>query len=255
MKFEHPFLHSVDPGNSTVPVCYDRLQSWIDRLPGWLTSPEIPNPRATLLCGLPGCGKGNTAKAIASALQRPLYRLDPACDAFALAEILTLLGSLDPCVLWIENPGEAHVGLLRWLLDREHPVFVVCTTDRPHRLPVGFTSRRIFCDVWHLDLPGMQQRSYIWRDLLTTRIEGHHLHDSVRLAQVSSLFTPGEIHEAYDDALRQCGKTPDEGALIDSILKLRPIANELDEELARMRAWTANRAAVAASLAHSPSGD
>lgn len=255
MKLDHPFVHRVDPGNSTVPICYDRLQDWIDRLPGWFTSPEIPSPKATLLCGLPGSGKGTTAKAIARALQRPLYRLDPACDAFASAEILTLLGSDDPCVLWIDSPGEAHSGLLRWLLDREQLVFVVCTTDRPHRLPVGFTSRRIFCDIWHLDLPSMQQRIAIWSDLLSIRIEGHHLHDSVRLAQVSSMFTPGEIHEAYDDAVRQAGQAPNEGALIDSILKLRPVSHELDENLARLRDWTTSRAAVAASVAHSQSGD
>lgn len=60
------------------------------------------------------------------------------------------------------------------------------------------------------------------------------------------MFTPGEIHKAYDDAFRQVSQTPDEGALIDSILKLRPIAHELDEDLARLRAWTTNRAAVAA---------
>ena len=123
----HPFLHPVDPGNNTVPVCYDRLQSWIDRLPGWFSNDVIPAPKATMLCGLPGSGKSRTVKAIARTLGRLLHRLDPACGLAALAEIHTLLGAdKQPGVLWIDQPSAVQIGIHRnGLIECAHQILAL----------------------------------------------------------------------------------------------------------------------------------
>ena len=245
---KHPYLHPVEPHNPTVPVCYDRLGSWLARLPEWFADPHVPVPRATLLCGLPGTGRGRVAQAIARVLRRPLHRLDAAADGHALAEIRALLAIDDPCVLWADQPGEPHTDLHHWLLDRPVPrVFVVYTTFTPQRLPAGFTRADVVESVWHLDLPDLRQRSALWGELLAAACPGYHGHDSVKLGQMSPMFTACEIQAAWDDARRVCGGTPDEGRLIDAVLRLRPVACQMDEGLACLRAWARAHATDASS--------
>ncbi len=204
---------------------------------------------ATLLCGLPGVGSGSAAKAIPKALGRPLLRLDPACDRPALAEITTLLDTDKmPCVLWVDQPGEVYSGIHRWLLDGPTtPAFDVFTTDAPHKLPAGFTRADVLESVWHLDLPDVRQRRALWGELLSTAHSGYHEHDSVKLAQLSPMFTPCEIQAAWDDARRVCGGVPDEGRLIDAVLRVRPVALLMDEGVACLRAWARVHACEAAS--------
>jgi hypothetical protein len=246
---KHPFLHPVDPGHTPVPICYDALQAWVDRLPGWFADPAIPNPKATLLGGLPGIGKAIAVKAFARMLRQPLFRLDPACDASALAEITRLLqAEKHPCVLWIDQPGDVHVGIHRWLLDVDpSPAFVTFTTNAPQMLPPGFTRADVVESVWHLDLPNVTQRSTLWGELLAAANPGYHEHDSVTLGQMSPMFTPGEIRAAYENATREAGQIPEEGQLIDAVLALRPVALSMDEQLACLRAWARAHALEAAA--------
>ena len=248
-QMNHPFLHPVDPGNKTIPVCYDRLQAWLDRLPGWFSSDVIPTPKAVLLCGLPGSGKGSTVKAIAGVLNRSLFRLDPGCPASVLAEILTLLAAeKQPGVLWIDQPSGIHSGIHRCLLDcNMPPAFLVLTTHAPHRLPEEFLRADVVESVWHLDLPDNRQRCALWHDVIKSANPGYHSHDTVRLAQLSIRFTAGEVRAAFDHATREAGGFPDEGTLIDSILALRPIAHSMDESLACLRHWAVAHALDAAS--------
>ena len=243
----HPYLHPIDPGTNNLPVCYDRLSSWISLLPAWLANPSTPPPRATLLCGLPGTGRGRAVRAIARALCRPLFRLDPATDRPALAEIITLLNTDAPCVLWVDQPGEQHAGIHRWLLDRARPTFVVFTTCAPHKLPAGFTRADIVECAWHLDLPDVRQRSALWGELLAAAYTGHHENDSVKLAQMSPMFTRCEIQAAFDSARRDAGGSPDEGQLMDVVLQLRPVGCSMDEDVACLRAWARVHACDAAS--------
>lgn len=246
---KHPFLHPVTPGNINIPACYDRLQSWADQLPVWFADPSTPKPKATLLCGLPGTGKGSAAKSIARALGRPLFRLDPGCDASALADVLAQLGAQkQPAVLWVDQPGPVHTGIHRWLLDHEmSPAFVVFTTDRPHRLPEGFVRADVIESTWHLDLPDYLQRCTLWHEVIKAANPGYHPHDTVRLAQLSIRFTAGEVRAAFDHATRAAGGFPDEGQLIDSILALKPVANSMDETLACLRQWACAHAMESAA--------
>ncbi len=64
---------------------------------------------------------------------------------------------------------------------------------------------------------------------------------------MSPMFTPCEIQAAFDSARRDAGRAPDEGQLIDSVLRLRPVTLSMDEEVACLRAWARVHACDAAS--------
>lgn len=242
---KHLNLFPVDTRNAILPGHHDQLQAWIDRLPGWFAEPRVPWPKATLLCGLPGVGKATATKVIAKTLNRPLFLLD---GSIPLTELSRLVDKEDPFVLWMDRPGEQHLAILRWLQSPDDfKVFVVFTTDAPHKLPPGFTRADVVSSAWHLDLPDLRQRSALWGDFLADSIPGHHEHDSVRLSQVSPMFAPVEIRAAYDNATRECGGVPKPGALIDAVLATKALALRMDEHLACLRAWAHEHACSAAS--------
>ena len=64
---------------------------------------------------------------------------------------------------------------------------------------------------------------------------------------MSPMFTAGEIQAAFDDARRVCGGAPDEGRLIDAVLRVRPLGVLMDEGIACLRAWARVHACEAAS--------
>ena len=84
-------------------------------------------------------------------------------------------------------------------------------------------------------------------ELLAAAYTGHHENDSVKLAQMSPMFTPCEIQAAFDSVRRGAGGTPDEGQLLDAVLRLRPVGISMDEEVACLRAWARVHACDAAS--------
>lgn len=237
----HHFLHAVDPGQLPLPGHLENIKSWLDRLPMQFgTRP----PKATLLCGIPGSGKARVAAAIALALQRPLYRLDPACDGVAMAEIVGLLAASDPCVLLVVEPGEQHRGLVQWLIERSaSPVFLVAATSRPDKLPAGFFRRDLFDTAWHLDLPNRRERSRIWSQLFDPHGSPVAGYDSVRLSNCSPRFTCEEIIAVHDAVVRStpAGATPRENAFLDAVGRLVPIASEFDDEVSVLREWSARR--------------
>ena len=238
-------LRLINTENAKIPSYHDQLIAWIDRLPAWFTSTATPRPKATLLCGLPGVGKGDATKVIARTLNRPLFRLDPWSHfSDAISQLTT---KKTGCVLWVDRPGEFHFGLLRWLLDDSPDVLVVFTSDAPHRLPPGFTRADVVSSVWHLELPDLPQRNGLWGELLSAAIPGFHEHDSVKLGQLSPMFTPAEIRAAFEMAVRNSGGTPVPGALIDAVLAFRPLAPSMDEHLACLRAWSRVHALEAAA--------
>lgn len=237
---KHRNLFPVDTSNAVLPGHYDQLQAWIERLPSLVNESSATHPLSTLLCGIVGVGKGTTAKVIAQTLDRPLFLLD---GSIPLTDLNSLVDGMDPFVLWVDHPGIQHAGLIRWMQhSRPGRVFVIFTTHEPHRHPVDFTRVDVIESVWHLDLPTLKQRSALWGELLSSRIAGHHTHDSVKLGQLSGAFTPAEIHAAYDRASRACGGTPKPGALIDAVLECKPLALRIDAALACLRAWAQEHA-------------
>jgi hypothetical protein len=244
-NMKHRNLFPVDTRNAVLPEHYDQLQAWIERLPSLFNNASVSAPTATLLCGIPGVGKGTAAGIIARTLNRPLFLLD---GSIPLTDLDSQADGNEPFVLWIDQPGQEHAGIIRWIQDAElGKAFVVFSTDEPHRLPAVFTRADVVSSIWHMELPTLNQRSALFGELLSSRIAGHHTHDSVKLGQLSGLFTPAEIHAAYDRACQECGGVPKPGALIDVVLALKPLALRMDAELACLRAWAHEHALAAVS--------
>ena len=248
-NMKHRNLLPVDTRNAVLPGHYDQLLAWIERLPSIFNIASVPAPKATLLCGIAGVGKGTAAKVLARTLNRPLFLLD---GSIPLTDLDSLADCKEPFVLWVDHPTEQHVGLIRWMQDAEPgKAFVVFSTDEPHQLPAVFTRADVVSSIWHMDIPTLKQRSALFGELLSSRIAGHHTHDSVKLGQLSGAFTPAEIHSAYDKASRESGGVPKPGALIDAVLALKPLALRMDAALSCPRAWAHEYARAASSCGRS----
>jgi hypothetical protein len=242
---QHRNLHPVDTRNAVLPGYLDQLQTWIEFLPQQFSNSSVPCPKATLLCGLPGVGKGTCARIIARTLQLPLFLLD---GSIPLNAMNRLSDKGQPFVLWIDQPGAEHLGIIRWLqAQNSTAAFMVFTTDAPHKLQAGFLRSDVVLSIWHIDLPDLCQRSGLWGELLAASIPGHHEHDSVKLGQLSPMFTAGEVRAAYDHAVRAAGGIPAPGILIDAVLAMKPIAPSMDEHVACLRAWALVHARSATS--------
>lgn len=119
-----------------------------------LFPPNFPKPKGILLVGAPGCGKSESAKATASILELPLYRLNIG-DLLGhkygqsenrFAEALRTADASAPCVLWIDEIEKAFAGagnekenddtlthivgrFLTWMQEHETMVYLVATAN------------------------------------------------------------------------------------------------------------------------------
>lgn len=154
----------------------------------------IPPPRGVLLLGVQGCGKSLAARACASILDLPLVRLDPGRlfgetvgrSEANLRRTIELVDRLAPVVLWLDEIDKGLAGsegaasdagtaarvvggLLTWLQEREHPVFVVATANRIDALPPELLRRGRLDETFFVDLPDAQAREAVLRVHLLTR--------------------------------------------------------------------------------------
>lgn len=126
--------------------------------------------------------------------------------------------------------------------------FVVFTSDEPYMLPVDCLRADAVESIWHFDLPNSRQRCAHWHVSFPNVGNEARNYDAVRLAQASAMFTPGEIGAASDRARRKHpGKSLGNNELLDEIFQIRPLAQECDEQLARLRDWARLRAKPAMS--------
>jgi len=170
----------------------ENLKAWIS-LRAKCFTPEakaygVKTPKGILLIGVPGCGKSLTAKASASGLQRPLVRLDMG-KIFGsyvgeseenMSRCLTVLESIAPCVLWIDEIEKGLSGnkagseghettrrvfqmLLTWLQDKKKDVLLVATANSIESLPPELLRAGRIDATFYVDLPGTKQREEILR--------------------------------------------------------------------------------------------
>lgn len=232
----------------------------------------LPMPRGAVLVGVPGCGKSLSAKALAKDWGVPLLRLDmgrvyASLVGQAEANLRQALATAEltsPCVLWIDELEKAFGGLrqardsgvtqrlfgafLTWLGDRRGPVFVVATANDVTRLPVEFTRKGRFDEIFFVDLPGETERQAIFRVQLPQfgRDPGKLGLDLPRLAKASEGFSGAEIREVIVAGLGEAFHDNARGLRLEDLeeemRRTVPLSRTRAADIARMRAWAGENA-------------
>jgi SpoVK/Ycf46/Vps4 family AAA+-type ATPase len=215
-----------------------KLKAWFASHLQFLQQWNVLDPRGIVLAGLPGTGRRSVAKAMAERIGRPwtTHTNDPA---------------LDPSVvLLVEDLDREHLPLIRRLADPDEPMpFVIATAERPWELPAGLFRPDAIESVWHLDLPDIKERAELWDLAAKRRGIAHPGFDQVNLARASHELTHGEIHAAFDSAMRASyPKEPREKHLLDALVEIRHFGSTKHDDLARMAAWAVRCACSARSI-------
>ena len=261
------------------PVNLDEIGG-LKRLKHWLGNRQqattheaaafgLEAPRGVLLLGVQGAGKSLCAKAIATAWQQPLLRMDVGAlydqyigeserrlrDAFRQAEMMS------PIVLWIDEIEKAFASaasrntdgglsqrmfgaLLTWMQEHAAPVFLVATANDIEALPPELLRKGRFDEIFFVDLPGPETRKQIFEIHLRKRKRDPGKLDLDVLVELSKGFSGSEIEQAILSALHEAfaAKTDLTMDLLTRALRdSPPLSVTMAEKVADLRAWAKNR--------------
>lgn len=143
--------------------------------------PKLPKPKGILLVGAPGCGKSESAKAIASLLNIPLYRLNIGSllghkygqSENKFIEALRTADASAPCVLWIDEIEKAFAGagneaenddtlthivghFLTWMQEHKTMVYLVATANDLSRMKPEMLRKGRWDERFYLSYPSQQ---------------------------------------------------------------------------------------------------
>lgn len=143
--------------------------------------PNLPKPKGILLVGAPGCGKSESAKAIASQLNKPLYRLNIGNllghkygqSENRFIEALRTADASAPCVLWIDEIEKAFAGagnesenddtlthivghFLTWMQEHKTMVYLVATANDLSRMKPEMLRKGRWDERFYLSYPSQQ---------------------------------------------------------------------------------------------------
>src|SRR6185436_3906541 len=140
--------HDPDPRGLDAIGGLDLLKQWLRARRAAFTQEArdfgLDAPRGALLLGIPGCGKSLTAKAVASAWQMPLLRLDMGAlrskyvgeSEGNIRKALKVAETVSPCILWADEIEKAPAG---------RPATAASRRTRSARCSRGCRSARATC--------------------------------------------------------------------------------------------------------------
>lgn len=226
-------------------------------------------PRGILLLGVQGAGKSFCAKAIATAWQRPLLRMDVGAlydryvgeserrlrDAFRQAERMA------PVLLWIDEIEKAFASaasrssdgglsqrmfgsLLTWMQEHSAPVFLVATANDIEALPPEMLRKGRFDEIFFVDLPAEATRSEIFSIHLRKRGRDPVAFDLNRLAAEAAGFTGAEIEQAIVSAMHTAfaeNAQIDTERICQAIRESPPLSVTQAERIDALRRWADGR--------------
>ncbi len=229
----------------------------------------LPAPRGILLLGVQGAGKSLSAKAIATAWNRPLLRLDPTAlyDRFVGESERRLRSALDqaermaPVVLWIDEiekgfasaAAQSNDGglsqrmfgtLLTWMQEHVEPVFLVATANNIEALPPELLRKGRFDEVFFVDLPVAEVRAQIASIHLRNRGRDPEEFDVAALAAASDGYSGAEIEQGIIAALHTAFSADQQlttDHIIAALAGSPPLSVTMAERIARLRAWARDR--------------
>lgn len=249
------------------------LKSWLaqrqDALSDEAAKFGLPAPRGVLMLGVQGAGKSLSAKAVATAWQRPLLRLDVGAlyDKFIgeserrLRDALRQAERMAPIILWIDEIEKAFASaaaqstdgglskrmfgsLLTWMQERTEPVFLIATANDIEALPPELLRKGRFDEIFFIDLPETQARRAIFEIHLRKRNRDPSKFDLDALAVAAQGFSGAEIEQAIVSALHSAfaGKIDlTTQHILDALKSSPPLSVTMRERVQQLRAWARGR--------------
>lgn len=254
----------------------------LDNLKDWLTmrqtaySPEaraygLPAPKGIALVGISGCGKTLTAKAVGTAWNAPLVKLDMGAqkskyvgDSEAtIRNAFKVIKAIGHCVVWIDEIEKAMAGsasgasdggvssdalsvVLTWMQDRDSEAFVIATANNIENLPPELFRKGRFDEIFYVGLPNAVERKGVITAALRANGRPNLDIDIAALVRATDKFTGAEIAELVPTSLYVAfadgGREPTTQDLIDAALAVRPLSKTRPEIIDKLEAWGAANA-------------
>jgi len=250
-----------------------RLKRWLKQRQGAVTEQAVDfgldAPRGVLMLGVQGAGKSLCAKAIATAWQRPLLRMDVGAlydryvgeserrlrDALRQAEVMA------PIILWIDEIEKAFASsasrstdgglsqrmfgsLLTWMQEHAEPVFLVATANDIEALPPELLRKGRFDEIFFVDLPNKATRKQIFAIHIKKRKRNPDTVDLDVLAEDSEGFSGAEIEQAVVSAMHDAFANKcelDTGLIRKALQSSPPLSVTMAEKVEALQAWAKNR--------------
>jgi hypothetical protein len=266
---------------------YDPIEGGIDAigglepLKGWLAqrklaySPEaraygLPAPKGMLLVGPPGTGKSLTAKAVPTAWQCPLIRVDLGAlkskfvgeSESNLRKAFGTIAAIGRCCVWFDEVEKALQGatsgsadggvstdalgaILTWMQERQGEAFVIATANDATALPPELLRKGRFDEIFFIDLPNLGERADVLRAALRSNKRDKVAIDHAKVAAVTDGWTgseiaaivPDSLFAAFADGAREI--TTDD--LLTAAKSVVPLSKTAAEKITRLREWAAGR--------------
>ena len=264
----------------------ENLKEWLTSkqrlMTGDLTGWGVRPPKGVLLCGVPGCGKSLSAKAIAQEWELPLYRLDMAAimgmyvgeSESRLREALATADRAAPCVLWIDEiekglasgAGDNSVTrrligqFLFWMQESTSKVFLVATSNDVSTLPPELLRKGRFDAVFFVDLPTEEEREEILRLCFRRYTQCELTLDLLRdLVMLTDGFAGSDIDAVVNEVAeimytRQSRVLPDDLTITQHFRAVVPFSRSNPEEVAAIRQWGHTRAVPAGRVERTETG-
>lgn len=281
-------------------IAREKVLEWFDPLPGgleavgglellkeWLLerrlaySPQardygLPPPKGTFLAGIPGCGKTLTAKAIATAFNCPLLKLDLGAlkgkfvgeSEANMRKALRTIETIGRCVVLIDEIEKALAGatqgaadggvstdqlgaLLQWM-NEPHEAFVIATandvtsitTNAPELMRAGR-----FDKIWFVDLPNRTERGQVLKASLRAYGRADLDLDYGDIIDATDTFTGSEIAAIIPDALYMAfadgGRQIETRDVVAAAKKVVPLSRTASDKITVLKEWAKGRAAPA----------
>jgi hypothetical protein len=287
-------------------IARERVLEWHDPLPGgleavggldqlkaWLMSRRLaytpaarsyglPAPKGALLAGLPGVGKSLTAKAVATAWQVPLLRVDLGAlkskfvgeSEANLRRALRVIEAIGRCVVWLDEIEKSLAGatqgaadggvsadalgaILSWMQERAGEAFIIATSNDVSALPPELIRKGRFDELWWVDLPNAGER----HEILLTALRAHgraKLEINLKhVVEATVDFTGAEIAALVPEALFAAFADGEREITAHDILAatatVTPLAKTMGDRIDSLRQW-ANGRARPATTPEAPTG-
>lgn len=261
--------HDPDPRGLAAIGGLENLKRWLTARRSAFSEKArafgLPAPKGVLLCGVPGCGKSLTAKAVAAAWGMPLLRLDMGAlrSKFVgesegnIRKALQVAETVSPCVLWLDEIEKALAGstgqqgdggvaadalgaVLSWMQERQGSVFVVATANDVRALPPELLRKGRFDELFFVDLPTFSERAAIAAAAMSERGRKISKSESFRIAGATQQFTGAEIAALVPDALFAAFAADREVTaddVVDAAALVIPLARTASDKIEAVREW------------------